>query len=76
VAPKEIIKSLMHFITEGKIVFSAGRYLLLQAKLTQMASGERKFHTKVLRNFLKLQWYRVILNFYNGTLIKSSLMIA
>jgi len=57
VAPKEIMKILMHFITKGKIVFSAGRYLLLQAKLTKVASGERKFHSRVLRSFLKLRWY-------------------
>jgi len=51
------MKILMHFITEGKIVFFAGCYLLLQAKLTSVAPEERKFHTGVLRSFLKLQWY-------------------
>jgi hypothetical protein len=51
------MKNLMHFITEGKIVFFASRYLLLQAKLTEVAPGERKFYTRILRSFLKLQWY-------------------
>jgi hypothetical protein len=51
VALKEKMKILIHFITEGKIIFSAGRYVLLQAKLTEVEHGERKFHTKVLRRF-------------------------
>ena len=40
-APKGRIKILIHFITEGKIVFFAGGYLLLQVKLTIVAPGEK-----------------------------------
>jgi len=37
------MKNLMHFTTEGKIVFLVGHYMLLQAKLIEVAPGNDNF---------------------------------
>jgi hypothetical protein len=51
VAPKERMTILMYFVTEGKIVFSSGRYLLLQAKMTKGHLGKEKFIQEYLGAF-------------------------